>query len=115
IKGGDVTCQEEWPQTLNGIHLSLYSFIEIKLHHPLPLTKMSEKDIFVAMSGIVNTRMDGARGVFGDETEAYQSGGLDELLSTAEEGLGIVAKERREKKSHDQLKGWILDAVRHML
>ncbi|KAF9402083.1 hypothetical protein BGZ76_007375, partial [Entomortierella beljakovae] len=141
IKGGDVACQEEWPQTLNGIHLSLYKFIKTKLHHPLPLTKISEKDMFVVMSGIVNTRMDGARGVFGDETvdkvrelclkpyicnpsqqlldvlaplkEAYRSGSLDELLFTTEEGLGIVAKERREKKSHSQLKGRIMDAVRH--
>ncbi|KAF9371739.1 hypothetical protein BGX21_005019 [Mortierella sp. AD011] len=142
IKGGDVTCQEEWPQNLDGIHLSLYRFIETKLHHPLPLSKISEKDMFVAMSGIVNTRMDGARKVFGDEIvekvrdlclrphisepsqklldilaplqEAYRSGGLDELLYKVEEGVGIEAKERREKRSHDQLKGRIMDAVRHI-
>ncbi|KAG0007175.1 hypothetical protein BGZ80_004981 [Entomortierella chlamydospora] len=116
IKGGCVTCQEEWPQNLDGIHLSLYKFIETKLHHPLSLSKISEKDI-VTMSGIVNTRMDGARKVFGDETvekEAYRSGGLDELLYKVEEGVGIEAKERREKRSHDQLKGRIVDAVRHI-
>ncbi|KAF9417514.1 hypothetical protein BGZ76_004527, partial [Entomortierella beljakovae] len=114
--------------------------------HPEPdnssISKHHTTEHNVAMSGIVNARMDGARKVFGEKTiekvkdlcfrpyicnpsqklldilvplqEAHRSGGLDELLYKVEEGLGIEAKERRENRSHDQLKGRIMDAVRHI-
>ncbi|KAF9578754.1 hypothetical protein BGW38_005295 [Lunasporangiospora selenospora] len=143
IKGGDVACAEEWPLTLTGIHLKLYKFIERQLHDPLPMSKVAEKDVLVAMSGIVNTRMDQARQVFGEETvnqiktlclrpsisdpnqklrevlvplqAAYNLGGLEELLNEVEEGLGVEAKARRERTPRDPLRGRILDAVRHVV
>ncbi|KAF9898593.1 hypothetical protein EC991_010820, partial [Linnemannia zychae] len=46
--------------------------------------------------------------------DAHRLGGLEELLHELEEGLGVEAKARRERTSHDPLKRRILDAVRHI-
>ncbi|KAF9367861.1 hypothetical protein BGX21_007017, partial [Mortierella sp. AD011] len=139
IDGSDVACSDEWPTTLRGIHLKLYRFIESKIKGVSPMAKIVEKDVFVAMSGIVNTRMDNARDVFGTDivdqikakclrpamdkpsedlqsvlaplAEAYRSGGLEGLLDEVEIAIGAEAMARRER-SPNPLKRKILDAQR---
>ncbi|KAF9581108.1 hypothetical protein BGW38_001995 [Lunasporangiospora selenospora] len=141
IKGGDMTCAEEWPLTQTGIHLKLYKFIEKQFDDSLPMSKAAEKT-YLAMSGIVNTRMDHAHQVFGKEPcqiralclwpsishpnqklrealvplqDAYRLGGLEELLNEVEERLSVEAKARRERSPRDPLKGRILDIARHIV
>ncbi|KAF9195257.1 hypothetical protein BGZ49_003058 [Haplosporangium sp. Z 27] len=127
IKGGTAECSKEWPKALTGTHLNLYRFIEAKINSPDTMTKIGEKDLFVAMSGIVNARMAKARDIFGGDVidhikkmcirptmqepsavvkevlaplaEVYRSGGLEELLDEVDIFLGCEAKARRERVS----------------
>ncbi|KAF9083059.1 hypothetical protein BGX27_004271, partial [Mortierella sp. AM989] len=97
----------------------------------------------VAMSGIINARMDRAREVFGEETvnsiksqclrpgisepneslqailaplkDAFKSGGVDELLIEVEIRLGMEAKARRDRTPSSLLNSRVLDDVRHIL
>lgn len=96
----------------------------------------------VAMSGIVNARMSGARDVFGEEAldliktqclqphisnpseqlrdiliplqEAFEAGGMEKLTDVVEAALGVEASARLNGVATNPLKRRILDAVRHM-
>ncbi|KAF9160337.1 hypothetical protein BGX21_004390 [Mortierella sp. AD011] len=142
IKGGKAECSEEWPTIVTGIRLNLYRFIEAKISSPETMTRIAEKDLLVAMSGIVNARMEKACQVFGSDTidrikkmclrptmqepcavvkevlaplaGVYRSGGLEELLDEIDIMLGCEAKARRERTSLNPLRRRVLDAVRHM-
>ncbi|KAF9901171.1 hypothetical protein BX616_002346 [Lobosporangium transversale] len=142
IKGEKAECSEEWSKAVSGTHLNLYRFIEAKVSSPKTITKIVEKDIFVAMSGIVNARMEKARDIFGGDTinhiqkmclrptmqepstvlkevlaplaGAYRSGGLQELQEEVDILLGCEAKARRERASPNPLRHRVLDAIRHI-
>ncbi|KAG0059077.1 hypothetical protein BGZ89_000718 [Linnemannia elongata] len=142
IKGGDVALAEEWPSELTGLHKMLYKYIERQVQDSAPMTKLVEKDVFVAMSGIVNTRMSGARNVFGEETveliktqcqqphisdpseqlqqiliplqDAFEAGGTEKLVDVVEVALGVEASTRITGAATNPLKRRILDAVRHI-
>ncbi|KAF9150700.1 hypothetical protein BGX20_005611, partial [Mortierella sp. AD010] len=127
IKGGNVTLPEEWPKDLSGYHEMLYRFIESKIQSSMPMSKLVEKDVFVAMSGVVNARMDGARDVFGEEVvnlieaqclrpdivnpseqlkaildplqEAFRAGETGKMLDVVEAALGVEACIKKPSKS----------------
>ncbi|KAF9274896.1 hypothetical protein BGZ68_000271 [Mortierella alpina] len=142
IQGGDVALAEEWPNELTGLHKMLYDYIERQLQGNVAMTKLVEKDVFVAMSGIVNARMSGARDVFGQETldmiksqccmphishpseqlrailiplqEAFESGGVERLTDVIEVALGAEASARMKGVATNPLKRRVLDAMRHI-
>ncbi|KAF9314422.1 hypothetical protein BG003_004189 [Podila horticola] len=142
IKGGDVALDEEWPNELTGLHQMLYKYIERQVLDRAPMTKVVEKDVFVAMSGIVNARMSGARDVFGEETldliktqclqphisnpseqlrkiliplqKAFEAGGTEKLTDVVEAALGVEASARMRGATTNPLKWRVLDAVRHI-
>ncbi|KAF8926146.1 hypothetical protein BGZ47_002888 [Haplosporangium gracile] len=142
IKGGNVALAEEWPKELTGLHKMLYKYIERQVQDNIPMTKLVEKDVFVAMSGIVNARMSGARDVFGNEAvdliktqclqphisnpseqlkeiliplqEAFEAGGTERLTDVVEAALGVEASARMTGVVTNPLKRRILDAVRHI-
>ncbi|KAF9387789.1 hypothetical protein BGX21_000471 [Mortierella sp. AD011] len=142
IKGGNVTLPEEWPKDLSGYHEMLYRFIESKIQSSMPMSKLVEKDVFVAMSGVVNARMDGARDVFGEEVvnlieaqclrpdivnpseqlkaildplqEAFRAGETGKMLDVVEAALGVEASARLVGATTNPLKRRVLDAVRHI-
>ncbi|KFH73935.1 hypothetical protein MVEG_01148 [Podila verticillata NRRL 6337] len=112
IKGGDVTLDEEWPNELTGLHKILYKYIEGQVQDSAPMTKIVEKDVFVAMSGIVNARMSGARHVFSEETlSLIKTQCLQPHIKAA---LGVEASARMKGVANNPLKRRILDAVRHI-
>ncbi|KAF9291195.1 hypothetical protein BGZ74_000403 [Mortierella antarctica] len=141
-ESGDVALAEEWPKELTGLHKMLYKYIERQLQDNAPMTKLVEKDVFVAMSGIVNARMSGARDVFGEETlnliksqclqphisnpseqlreiliplqEAFEAGGTEKLTDVIEAALGVEASACMKGVGTNPLKRRILDAVRHI-
>ncbi|KAF9079380.1 hypothetical protein BGX27_006509, partial [Mortierella sp. AM989] len=142
IKGGDVTLPEEWSKNLTCFHGMLYNFIKSKIQDSTPMSKLVEKDVYVAMSGIVNARMSGARYVFGEEAlnlietqcllpdinnpseqlrvildplqEAFKIGGVGKLIDVIEAALGVEASARLVGAATSPLKRRVLDAIRHM-
>ncbi|KAF9993352.1 hypothetical protein BGZ80_005332 [Entomortierella chlamydospora] len=142
IKGGNVTLPEEWPKKLSGFHEMLYKFIESKIQGSVPMSKLVEKDVYVAMSGIVNARMDGARDVFGEEVvnlieaqclrpdivnpseqlkaildplqEAFRAGETGKMIDVVEAALGVEASARLVGAATNPLKRRVLDAIRHI-
>ncbi|KAF9898854.1 hypothetical protein EC991_010204 [Linnemannia zychae] len=101
---------------------NLREFIEEHVQDIAPMPVLVEKDVFVAMSGIVNARMHGARDVFGEGTlemiktlclqsnistpndeivevlaplqEAFEAGGVGRLTDIVEVTLGNMASAR---------------------
>ncbi|KAF9327278.1 hypothetical protein BG006_009394 [Podila minutissima] len=89
----------------------LYKHIERQLQDNAPMTKLVEKDVFVAMSGIVNARMSGARDVFGEETlNLIKSQCLQPHISNPKAALGVEASARIKGVDTNPLKRRILDA-----
>ncbi|KAF9979442.1 hypothetical protein BGZ65_006571, partial [Modicella reniformis] len=141
IKGGDVALAEEWPKKLTGLHEALYKFIQSQIQGSKPMSQQAEKDVFVAMSGIANARMSGARHVFGDDTvdqiktlclrpgisdpsdqllaileplqEAFV-GGMERLRDVVEAAIGVEASARLRGLVTNPLKQRVLDVVRHL-
>ncbi|KAF9998219.1 hypothetical protein BGZ79_008104 [Entomortierella chlamydospora] len=60
LKGGPVTDIIEWSNPLTKHHQMLYDYMYDRLTQEAPLSQVEEKDIFVALSGIVNPRMQNA-------------------------------------------------------
>ncbi|KAF8984441.1 hypothetical protein BGZ46_007996 [Entomortierella lignicola] len=142
IKGGNVTLPEEWPRNLTGFHEMLYKFIESKIQGGVPMSKLVEKDVYVAMSGIVNARMNGARDVFGEEVvslieaqclrphianpseqlkaildplqKAFRADETGKMIDVVEAALGVEASARLAGATTNPLKRQVLDAVRHI-
>ncbi|KAF8923398.1 hypothetical protein BGZ58_002993 [Dissophora ornata] len=139
--GSPISGPTEWPHKLEGHHDTLYKYIFKQLHKET-LSKVEEKDLFVAMSGIVNARMEDSSKIFGDETikaikeicllplahvpsdellaileplkAAFEAGGLSGLLDQVDEFIGDDARNRKAKKETSMLRGNILDTIRYL-
>ncbi|KAF8939378.1 hypothetical protein BGZ58_009906 [Dissophora ornata] len=114
------------------MHRLLYNFIVDKIGDSEPLSKLEEKDVFVALSGIVNGRMDDARKVFGEEVvknieaqcvlkmmltplaEAHKAGGVERSLDVVEAQMGIEASSRLMGEATNPLKRRVLEVVRQV-
>ncbi|KAG0379205.1 hypothetical protein BGX24_001313 [Mortierella sp. AD032] len=111
----------------------LYDFVRSQLLSKDPWEKITEKDTFVAISGIINARMENARGIFGDTLiddirktclrsdmhvpskelvdilkplkAAYKAGGILGLQCEAEIAMGEEAKRRRSGIDTTPLRG----------
>ncbi|KAI1306264.1 hypothetical protein EDD11_004818 [Mortierella claussenii] len=142
IDGGEVALPQEWPHELTGRHKLIYQFIASKIEGLEPILKVDEKDVLVAMSGIINARMDKAREVFGEDViegikaqclrpnistpseelrkilapieEAFEIGGVDRMLDVVEAQIGVEAACRLKGETTSPLKRRVLDAVRHI-
>ncbi|KAK3844786.1 MAG: hypothetical protein J3R72DRAFT_56059 [Linnemannia gamsii] len=121
----------------------LYDFVRSQLLSKDPWEKIAEKDTFVAISGIINARMENARGIFGDTLiddirktclrsdmhvpskelvdilkplkAAYKAGGILGLQCEAEIAMGEEAKRRRSGIDTTPLRYRVLDAIRHII
>ncbi|KAG0004656.1 hypothetical protein BGZ80_005577, partial [Entomortierella chlamydospora] len=104
-------------------------------------TKLEEKDLLVAMSGIINSRMEGSNEIFGEDIVnsinkscllpqahmpsvelelileplriAFKAGGESGLLDQIEEFIGDDARARKAKNETSQLRAQVLDIIRY--
>ncbi|KAF9993487.1 hypothetical protein BGZ79_001820 [Entomortierella chlamydospora] len=142
MHGLPVADLQEWPNKLDGHHELLYNYI-LQQSRKSQRTKLEEKDLLVAMSGIINSRMEGSNEIFGEDIVnsinkscllpqahmpsvelelileplriAFKAGGESGLLDQIEEFIGDDARARKAKNETSQLRAQVLDIIRYLI